>query len=276
MIDEHAGELLADSLVNEHGGDRAVDAAREAADDFALADLLADFLDRLVLKGAHGPVAGKPRDLTHEIAQQRRAMRRVHDFEMELRGVEFAGVVADDGDRRVGRNAEHLEAVRQLRHTVAVAHPDRIFLALLPDAFENGAVGDDLHLGAAEFAMVPAFDVAAELRRHRLLAVADAEHRDACLIDRLGDERRVLVEHGGRPARQDHRLRLHGAEGGFRLLVGHDLAIDLLLAHPPGDELGDLRAEIDDQDLVVQICRPRILPEGGGNWAAVQSALRDG
>ena len=260
VIDEDAGELLADRLVNEHGGDRRVDAARQSADHPALAHLLADLLDRLVLEGAHGPVAGKAGDLAHEIAQQGRAVRRVHHFEMELRGVELARVVADDGDRRVGRDAEHLEAFRQLGDAVAMAHPDRIFLALLPDAFENRAVGDDLHFGAAEFAMVPALYSASELRRHRLLAVADAEHRHAGVIDRLRRQRGVLVEHGGWPARQDHRLRLHVAEGGLGLLVGHDLAIDLFLAHPARDQLGHLRAEIDDQDLVVhrRLCRERV------------------
>ena len=37
----------------------------------------------------------------------------------------------------------------------------------------------------------------------------------------------------------------------FSLLKRRDLAIDPLLAHPPGDQLGDLRAEIDDENLVV-------------------------
>ena len=36
------------------------------------------------LEGAHGPVAARAGDLAHEIAQQRRAVRRVHDFGMEL------------------------------------------------------------------------------------------------------------------------------------------------------------------------------------------------
>ena len=57
VIDEHAGELVADRLVDQHGGDRGIDAAGQPADHPALADLLADFLDRLVLEGAHGPVA---------------------------------------------------------------------------------------------------------------------------------------------------------------------------------------------------------------------------
>ena len=51
-------------------------------------------------------------------------------------------------------------------------------------------------------------------------------------------------------------LRLHLAQRRFGLLERHDLAIDTLLAHPPRDELGDLRAEIDDENLVVG-CRVR-------------------
>ena len=45
VVDEHAGQLLADRLVDQHRGDRAVDAARQAADHPALADLLADVGD---------------------------------------------------------------------------------------------------------------------------------------------------------------------------------------------------------------------------------------
>ena len=58
-VDEDAGELVADRLVDQHGGDRAVDAAGEAADDPGVADLRADRGDRLVLVGGHRPVAGE-------------------------------------------------------------------------------------------------------------------------------------------------------------------------------------------------------------------------
>jgi hypothetical protein len=34
------------------------------------------------------------------------------------------------------------------------------------------------------------------------------------------------------------------------LLVGNDFGIDAGFAHPPGDQLGDLAAEIDDEDGV--------------------------
>ena len=179
MIDEYAGELLADRFVDEDRGDGGIDPARQSADHPALADLAADLIDRFELERAHRPVAGAAGDLAHEVAQQRRAVRRMHDFEMELRRVEFALVVGDHGDRRIGRGAGGDKAVRQLGDAVAMAHPDRIALADLPDAV--GECGRRYHfdLGAAEFAMMAGLDLAAELGRHGLFAVANAEHRHA-------------------------------------------------------------------------------------------------
>src|SRR5215471_6994617 len=99
--------------------------------------------------------------------------------------------------------------------------------------------------------MVSALDLAAELLRHGLLAVADAEDRHARLIDGGGSERRVPVEYRGGPAGEDHALRPHRPERLVRLLERHDFAIDFFFAHPPRDELGHLRPEIDDENLVV-------------------------
>src|SRR5262249_28323706 len=118
-------------------------------------------------------------------------------------------------------------------------------------ALEQFAVRGDLDLGAAEFAVVTAFDLAAELLRHRLLAVADAEHRHAGLIDRHRGERRAFFVHRRRPTGEDDGLGLQLAAGGLGLLVGHEPAIGPLLARAPRDELRPLRAEVDDQDFVV-------------------------
>ena len=73
---------------------------------------------------------------------------------------------------------------RRLGDAVAVAHPDRIALADLPDAVGQRRRYRQLDLGAAELAVMAGLDLAAELMRHRLLAVADAEHRHAGLVDR--------------------------------------------------------------------------------------------
>src|SRR5580704_12756218 len=98
------------------------------------------------------------------------------DFEMELRSVEFALVVGDHRDRRVRRSAGGDEPVRKLGDAVAVTHPYRIAPANVPDAVGQCRVRDQLDFGAAEFAMMAALHLAAELLRHGLLAVADAEH----------------------------------------------------------------------------------------------------
>ena len=58
-----------------------------------------------------------------------------------------------------------------------MAHPDLLAVARLPHAVEQGRARLDLDLGAAELAMVARLDLAAELLRHGLLAVADAQHR---------------------------------------------------------------------------------------------------
>ena len=113
------------------------------------------------------------------------------------------------------------------------------------------ALGADGDLGAAEFAVVAAFDLAAELFGHGHLAVADAEHRHAGREDRLRRAGAALVGHRGRAAGEDHRLGPQRREGALGALERRDLAIDPRLAHPPGDELGHLRAEVDDQQLVV-------------------------
>ena len=47
-VDEDAGELVADRLVDQHRGDRGVDAAGQAADHPAVADLVADLGDHLL------------------------------------------------------------------------------------------------------------------------------------------------------------------------------------------------------------------------------------
>ena len=101
------------------------------------------------------------------------------------------------------------------------------------------------------FAVMTGLHFAAKLRRHQLLAVADAEDRHAGLEDRPRGAGRAFFQHRGRTAGQDHRLGLQRGEGRLGLLEGGDLAIDAGLANAAGDQLGHLRAEIDDQHLVV-------------------------
>ena len=67
-VDEDAGELVADRFVDQHRGDGGIHAARQAADHLALADLLADLLDRGGAEGVHVPVGWMPAILRTKLA----------------------------------------------------------------------------------------------------------------------------------------------------------------------------------------------------------------
>ena len=164
VVDEDAGELVADRLVDQHGGHRAVDAAGQPADHAALADLGADLGDLARAEMRHGPVARQAGDAVHEVADQLAARAACAPPRGGTARRRAALLVGDGRERRALGHADHLEARRQPRDAVAVAHPHGVVLALLPHALEQRAVAGDLELGAAELAVVAALDAAAQLR----------------------------------------------------------------------------------------------------------------
>ena len=178
-VDEDAGELVADGLVEEQGGDGGIDAAGEAADHAAVADLGADAGDRLLAVGVHRPVAGEAGDAEQEVLQEAGADRGVDDLGVELDAVEAAGLVGDGGEGRGVALGDDREARRDGGDAVAVAHPDGRALAGGEEAVEQGRGPVEADLGAAILALGRGLDPAAELGAHGLLAVADAEHRHA-------------------------------------------------------------------------------------------------
>ena len=216
VVDEHAGQLVADRLVDQHRGDRGIDAAREAADHLAGPDLLADALDRLLAKRLHGPVAAAAGDVAHEVADEQRPVRGVDHLGVELDAVEAPPLVGHGREGGVLGQGDGVEPVRQLGDPVAVAHPDGIALADVPDAPEQVAVGDDLDLGAAELAVVPRLHLAAELA-HEHAHIAGPE----ALRLRRGTRGR------GRREPADRALRLHHRQG--RLRCQRDVVFQLPL-----------------------------------------------
>ena len=138
----------------------------------------------------------------HEVRDQLGAVRRVNDFGVELHGVEMARLVGDGGERRILARRDDLKAFGQARDAVAVAHPDLIAGAGRPDLVEQRARRRNGQEGAPELAMVAAFDLAAELLGHRLLPIADAEHRDA---GRKHDVRRSWASRPRSPTRDRPR-----------------------------------------------------------------------
>ena len=121
-------------------------------------------------------------------------MRRVYDLGVELDAVDPALGSLEGGDRRGGRAGRDARAFRRSRHGIAVAHPAGL---LLRQAGEQRAVRLDANLGLAELRDAGPLDRPAELLRHQLHAVADAERRHAELENAGVDARRAVGVHGG-------------------------------------------------------------------------------
>ena len=84
VVDEDAGELIANSAVDERRSGRGVDASREAADHSAVTDLGAHRRNLLVDNRGRRPALLEARDLAQEAVQDLGAVRRVDDLRVEL------------------------------------------------------------------------------------------------------------------------------------------------------------------------------------------------
>jgi len=149
---------------------------------------------------------------------------------------------------QVGRGSPADEIRRQLVHLVAVAHPDG---RLLRQAANQRIVGRNGQSRAAELARLRRLDLSAEDVRAQLHPVADAEDR-ARRVEDLGiAARRPRLVHAAGPTGKDQALGIELAEFVDGNVRPDKLAEDTLFADPPRDELGVLRAEVEDRDAFV-------------------------
>src|SRR5690606_7131524 len=109
-----------------------------------------------------------------------------------------------------------------------------------PDAFEKRTVFLHIQEGPAKFAIMAAFHLSAQLRTHGLLAIANAEDRNALVKDRLRRSRRPDIGRRMRTAGKDNTLRLQPFEGLFSRLKRNDFTIDIGFAHTTRNQLRDL------------------------------------
>ena len=89
----------------------------------------------------------------------------------------------------------------------------------------------------------------AELLRHKLAAVADAEDGNAQREYRRIDTGRVRGIDTVRPAGKDDACRVEGADFLHSGGIGLQLAVDVLLPHTAGNELIILAAKVQNQDF---------------------------
>ncbi len=173
------------------------------------------------------------------------------DLRVEHGRIVCARLVRREGEGRILGDRIDAKTLRQAGDAVAMAHPDWIALALFPYAVEELVRLQNLDLGAAELRRVPALDLAAKLLAKRLLAIANSKNWHLGFKDCLRRAWASSLRNRRRAAGEDDRFRPELVEGFPRLRERMDLAIDARFPHAPGDELGDLGPEIDDEDAVV-------------------------
>ncbi len=255
VIHEHAGQLVADGLVQQCRDHRGIHAARQAEQHLAGADLPAHPLDPVLDDVAGGPAGVAAADLVQEALVDARALARVRHLGMELQRVVAPCLVGHARDRHVARGGDDLEAPGQRHHPVAVAHPyveQAVALVVDPvlDVGQQRRVATSAHLGVAELVHVARLHAAAELGRHGLHPVADPQHRHAELEHRGRRGRGARDGDRFRSAREDDAAGAEDPDLFLARVPGMDLAIDTQFPHPARDELRVLGPEIEDQDPV--------------------------
>ena len=98
VVDENAGELIADGFVQQRRRDTRIHAAAQAEDDPLVADLRADFFDGLVDVVAHRPILAASANAVDEVGDDLLAARRVHHLGMKLQAENACG--CDSRSRR--------------------------------------------------------------------------------------------------------------------------------------------------------------------------------
>src|SRR6185312_15969834 len=195
---------------------RRINAAGQSQQNLAGSNLRANTLDGVFDDVADAPQRVAPGDLPNEALEDARALNRVSDLGMELDAVELALLVTHGGKRNRVRRSDGDKALGQLCNPVAMTHPHiehRAAVAVVPivnSIQQTGGPGDrDLRI--AEFALCGGSHTPAELLRHRLHAVADAEHRHPESENRFGSLRRTGVGDGFGAAGKNDSARLEGA-----------------------------------------------------------------
>ena len=207
VVDEDAGELVADRLVHEQRRDRRVDAAGEPADHALRADLRPDPLDLLLDHRRRGPRGRRAGDVVEEVLQHRpgrAACARPRGGTGRRRGRASGSskaAIGVDGDEAVTR-APAGGAVTESRW-------------LIQTVCSLGQVAEERRLARSAASALPYSDDVVRLDRAAEVAAPSAASRSRCRASASPSSkirgvhlRRALRVHRGRPAGEDQRERV--------------------------------------------------------------------
>ena len=255
VVDEYAGQLVADGAVQKRGDHRGVDTTGQAQQDVGRAHLRPNLGNGVFDDVGRGPQGFAAADVLDEARQDAAALLGVGHFRVELHAVVAQGIVVHAGDRAARGAGQHMEVARHLGDLVAMAHPHvqaqyAVVVDVVFDAVQQAALADHVNTGVAELAQLGTFDLAAHLLGHGLHAVADAQQRDLEVEHRLRCTRAVGFVDRLRATGQDDAARVEFADRFIVHVERVQFAVHADFAYATGDQLGVLGTEVEDQDAV--------------------------
>ena len=183
VIHKNTSELVTNRSMKQGGRNGRIHATRQRANDMAITDLFADLFNRDVFVGVHRPIARESGD-TDKVLVQFCAARRVVDFGVELNAVKVARRIRKYRVGRVGGRSVNLKPRCDFSDVITVGHPD-LLIPIREPSVQKIKRGLLRHLRATKFGSATAtrnfaaLNVAAQLLHHRLLAVTNAQNRNA-------------------------------------------------------------------------------------------------
>ncbi len=131
-----------------------------------------------------------------------------------------------------------------------MTHPDGCFTG---EAFQKAGLVNHMQLGPPILARLGRLHLAAQNLRPDLHSVADAQNRYTHFKNGWIAARRVGLVDAARAAAEDDAFGVEFLKLGGRSVGPNQFAEHALFPHPPRDELGILRAKIQDRDDFVVV-----------------------
>ncbi len=231
--------------MNQERRNRGIDAAAETQDDVVVADGVANLTNGVADKRLHAPCALAVADPEQKVAQHGRALQSMFDFGMKLQTEKAAPGVGCRRDGRVGGSRRRHETGGQSGDRIPVAHPN---LGVLRNILKQISAVQLFEFGKTIFPFLGLLHFAPQRIHHKLHAVTDAQNGNIQAEYALVHAWAVAFINARRSPGQDDSLRrqllnlFHGE--GRRL----DDTINPALAHATGNQLIELRPEINDEN----------------------------
>ena len=169
----------------------------------------------------------------------------VRHLGMKLQSVDRLRPVFDGGERTGRRPHQLHELPRGVVNLIAVTHPNR-HRGWKP--FDQRVGPRHLATGPTEFTLRSRLNAAAERLTGELHSVADAKNRQPQFKQTGIDFGSLRVVNARGATRQNQSLRIEFSNPIERQIVPNELAKDVLVTHPPSDELRRLATEIEYQN----------------------------